>query len=246
MIIPYPLKSGTHKTISGTLRHTGIFKTNQLRYHFDDFIVDTYVAVARIGFYDIGHYHYPVEHFNTMTDIPVTLELIEKNGENYLTKVRYDDDLSEQKIEPLTQTEKSDLLNSAGIRLGCMGLILLIAWIIYGSIKGFGKESLPGTLIFFVTPFILTLLFYYIPRSQRISGSKNKIVISTIIREVITIAIPPANSDDMTTRETRYRLGTGELIEYNKTPLHPNDKVRLNYGEKKGKADWLIDLEKLS
>lgn len=247
MIIPYPLKDGTHKVISGTLRYIEILKKTQLRYHFDDFAIDTYVAVAGIGFYDIGHYKYEIEHVNTMTDIPVTLELIEKNGENYLMKICYNDDLSERKIEPLTKAEKSGLLNNAGTRLGCAGFLLLSIGIFYGSRKGFGKESLPVILIFLVVPFLLALLVYYIPRRQRIKDTDNKIVITTIIREVITIVIPPIDSDSTSTLQTKYRIGTGELIEYYnyKTPLNLNDKVRLSYGEKKGKTDLLINIEKL-
>lgn len=232
--------------ISGTLRHIGIFKKNQLRYHFDDFVVDTYVAIVSIGFYDIGHYKYDIEHVNAMTNIPVTLELIEKNGENYLMKIRYDDDLSESKTEPLTPAEKSGLLNRAGTRLGCVGLLLLTTGMFYGSMRGFGKDSLPVILIFLVVPFLLTLLIYYIPRRQRIKDSRNKIVLTTIIREVITNVIPPIDSDSTSTLETSYRLGTGELIKYNKSPLHPSDKVRLYYIEKNGKTDLLIKLEKLS
>lgn len=246
MIIPYPLKSGISKVISGTLRRIEIIQKDQLRYHFDDFVVDTYVAVVRIGYYDVGHFKYELEHINAVTDIPVTLELIEKNGENYLMKMCYNDDLSETNIEPLTQVEKSDLLNSAGIRLGCVSLLLLTTGLFYGFMKGFGKASLPVLLIFFVAPFLLTLLLYYIPRRQRIKDSQNKIVITTIIKEVITVVIPPIDSDSSATKETRYRLGTGELLNYHKAPLHPKDKVRLHYAEKNGKADWLIKLEKLS
>jgi hypothetical protein len=246
VIIPYPLKDGTHKVISGTLRHIGIFKKNQLRYHFDGFVVDTYVAIVRIGFYDIGHYKYEIEHVNAMTNIPVTLELIEKNGENYLMKISYNEDLSESKTEPLTPAEKSNLLKSAGIRLGCVGFLLLTTGMLYGCMKGFGKGSLPVILIFLVAPFLLTLLIYYIPRRQRIKDSQNKIVLTTIIREVITIVIPPIDSDSTSTLETSYRMGTGELIKHDKMPLSPEDKVRLYYTEKNGKTDWLIKLEKLS
>lgn len=181
-----------------------------------------------------------------MTDIPVTLELIEKNGENYLMKIRYNDDLSESKIEPLTPVEKSDLMNSAGIRLGCMGSVMLAMGIIYGSIKGFGKASLPVMLFFFAAPFLLTFLLYYIPRRQRIKDSQNKMVITTIIREMITIVNPPIDSDSSSTLVTKYRIGTGELIEYYKTPLYPKDRVRLYYAEKKGKKDWLIKIEPFS
>lgn len=246
MIIPYPLKDGTHKVISGTLRRIEIYKKKQLRYHFDNLAVDTYVDVVRTGYYDIGHYMYEIDHINAMTDIPVTLELIEKNGENYLMKVRYDDDLSESKIEPLTQAEKNGLLNGAGIRLGCVGGLLSAFGIVYGSMKDFRKASLPVILIFFVAPFLLTLLLYYIPRRQRIKDSRNKVVITTTVREVITVVIPPIDSDSSSTLETSQRTGTGEVIKYHKTPLNPKDKIRLHYAEKNGKTDWLIRLEKIS
>ena len=245
MIIPYPLKSGTHKVISGTLRRVEIFNKNQLRYYFDDQIVDTYITLISIQFYNLSNYKYKLTQVNAMTDIIVTLELIEKNGENYLIKVRYNEDVSESKTDPLTLTEKNDLKNRAGIRFGCVGFFMLIPGLMYGFTNGFGKESLPVLLIF-AAPFLLTWLFYYIPERQKIKDSRNKIVITTIIREVITVLIPRSRSNSPAKQETMYRIGTGELIKYYSIPLHTQDKVRLYYTEEKGQTDGLFKLEKLS
>lgn len=222
-----------------------IFQKNQLRYHFDGFVVDTHVSIVHPSFYDIGHYKYDIEHSDAMLNIPVTLELIEKNGEHYLMKISYNDPLTQKITQPLTEAEKSDLLNGAGMRLGCVGLLVLIGGIWYAATKDFGKVALPGILLFCLVPFLLTVLLYYIPRRQRINSSHNKIVITTTIREVIGIVIYAVSSDSSDRHVKKYRTGTGDLIEYFKAALHPGDKVRLTYGEKKGKTDWLISLEVL-
>jgi|GEM_PF-6431778 len=222
-----------------------IFQKNQLRYYFDGFVVDTYVSIVHPSFYDIGHYKYEIEHADAMLNIPVTLELIEKNGEHYLMKISYNDPLTQKITQPLTEAEKSDLVNGAGMRLGCAGLLVLIGGIWYAATKDFGKAALPGILLFCLVPFLLTVLLYYIPRRQRISNSHNKIVITTTIREVIGIVIYAVSTDSSDRHVKKYRTGTGDLIEHFKAPLHPGDKVRLTYGEKNGKTDWLINLEVL-
>ncbi|WP_148230609.1 hypothetical protein [Chitinophaga pinensis] len=245
MIIPYPLKSGTPKVISGILRRIEIFQKNKLRYHFDGFVTDTYISIVLPSFYDIGHYKHDIEHVNAMTGIPVTLELIEKNGEHYLMKISYNDPLTKRQTVPLTQAEKSDLLNGAGIRMGCVGFFLLIGGVCYAAMKDFGKASLPGILIFCFIPFLLALLLYYIPRRQRIHSSHNKIVITTTIREVIGVVICAVSTDSSDRHVKKYGTGTGDLLEYYEAPLYPGDKVKLTYGEKNGKADWMISLELL-
>jgi hypothetical protein len=232
---------------SGVLSHTEVINEEYVRYHFNGFTVDTFIATRQTGHPKLPfNYNPEIEKFATMTNVPVTLSIATIYPHlNIVLGIDYDQQHFTESEQPMDVEDKKKLLQSGRNSAGCFVYVASFFFILFNVVSKFNFNTFLLTLAFLVTPSIFVIRYLYRTSSKNVQAAGYKSVIKTIITEKIHLRIKSSDNDS---HYNYLRLGNGFLTEITggksyKSKCNPGDEIVMEYEvDKKGGRGVLLEI----
>ena len=243
----HPSHGQMKQVYSGVLSHTEILEKQYVRYHFNGFSVDAWIAAPRTGHPKPRFNYVPeIEKFTTMTNIPVTLSIaLLEAGINVVIGVHYDQQHYTESRRPMDVEDKKKLLKSGRNSAGCFIYGAAFLFILFNVVSKFNFNTFLLTLAFLVAPALFCIRYLYRTAGKNVQASGYKIIIKTIVTETLNQRVETTDN----TNYYRYlRLGNGWLKEVSggksyKSKCNAGDEIILEYEErKKGGTGTLLEI----
>jgi hypothetical protein len=229
------------QVITDKLLRVELIDRKLLRYYFNGYFLDLYVASGQ-GYHPRGFRHKRViDDAVTLTNVPVKLSFIEyAPGVNVLLDIRYNQYSFQESILPVEEADRKKCVAGNAAAFGCIIGMAVIITIILGFATSFSSDIFPMIVGFGAGPVLVIGLWVIIQGTLEVKHAKNKIVIRTVITEVIGLRVKNGKT---TTRNTFYRLADGSLAHITHTPFLPGDNVLIQFMEtRNGKKGLLIEM----
>ncbi|WP_146217490.1 hypothetical protein [Chitinophaga sp. S165] len=233
----HPSHGQMKQVYSGVLSHTEVIKQEYVRYHFNGFTVDAWIAAPNTG-HPKPHFSYvPItEQFATMTNVHVTLSVTQlEPGINVVIGIHYDQQYYTESQQPMDVEDKKKLLKSGRNSAGCFIYGAAFCFILFNVVSKFNFNTFLVTLVLFVIPALFCIRHLYRTAGKNVQADGYKFIIKTIITEKLNQRIPSSDND----RHYHYlRLGSGWLTEVTgaksyKSKCNPGDEIVLEYEVRK-------------
>jgi len=200
-----------------------LISSQYLRYHFVTDSVDVYIPTGATPSQVNLSYNRPIENLSTLVNHPVRLSTaVYEPGVNVLLDIHYDQLPYTETIAPLTPEEKKKLTGDFKLILIAVLSISLTIFVLINALTGFETDVLYMTLLVPGIPMVLICLPVYVYQQYRRKTDINKIMVRTVIAEVMTIRVKIGKS--MYNR-LYYRLGDGSLVHLGGDPLKPGNTM---------------------
>jgi hypothetical protein len=243
----HPSHGQMKQVYSGVLSHTEILEKQYVRYHFDGFSVDAWIAAPKTGHPKPHFNHVPeIEKFTTMTNIPVMLSItLLEPGIDVVIGVHYDQQDYTESREPMDVEDQKKLLKSGRNSVGCFIYGAAFLFILFNVVSKFNFNTFLLTLAFLVVPALFCIRYLYRTAGKNVQASGYKIIIKTIVTETLNQRVETSDNPNY----YRYlRLGNGWLTEVSggksyKSKCNAGDEIVLEYEEhEKGGTGVLLEI----
>lgn len=243
----HPSHGYVKQVYSGVLIHTEVIREEYVRYHFNGFSVEAWIAAPKTGhpkphFSDVPK----IGKFTTMTNLPVTLSVARlEPGIDVVVGATYDQQHYTASTQPMDVEDKKKLLKSGRYSAGCFIYVASFLFILFNVVSKFNLNTFLFTSAFLVIPALFCIRHLYRTAGKNVQASGNKIVVKTIITEKLHQYISTTDSD---VSYSYLRLGDGWLTEISgaksyKSKCNPGDEVVLEYAaHKSGGRGTLLEI----
>lgn len=243
----HPSHGQMKQVYSGILSHTEILEKQYVRYHFNGFSVDAWIASLKTGHPKPTFNHVPeIEKFTTMTNIPVTLSIAQlEPGIDVVIGVHYDQQDYVESVQPMDVEDKKKLLKSGRNSAGCFIYGAAFCFILFNVVSKFNFNTFLLTLAVFVIPALFCIRHLYRTAGKNVQAGGYKLLIKTIVTETLNQRIPSSDND---THYRYLRLGNGFLTEISgglsyKSKCNAGDLIVLEYEtNRKGGKGKLLEI----
>ncbi|MBW8682792.1 hypothetical protein [Chitinophaga rhizophila] len=213
-----------------------------LRYHFQGYQMDFYIAGGQGYHPSFFRHKRPIEDVNTLTNIPVRISYVAfQPQENVLLDIVYGQSTLTEAVVPLDQEDRDKMVKENFQLAGWLFLFGIGIALLIGCFTSFKSDIFPLTLAFSAGPIALISLWIIIDARWLARNADTKIIIRTTVSEILGIRV---RSGKTTVRNSFLRLGDGSLMHIPNQSCHPGAKIEIQFvANKAGKRSRLIDLK---